>query len=264
MKNNGTPFKLIYGPYALIAGGSAGLGRAYAEALAKRGLHLVLLARGKERLEDTANYLHEKYSVEVLWHAVDLVDYEQTKRLVKGLGVPLGLLVYNAASAPIGLFKEISEEQLAYTAAVNVRTPLLLTKLLAAKMIENRRGGIVLMSSLAGTQGSPKLAAYAATKAFNYILAEGLWKELKPSGIHVIACCAGAILTPGYEQAQQTKTAPGTLTAEAVAEQTLNALGKGPIIVPGGVNKVARFFMGKILSRQAAITLMSNNTEDLS
>src|SRR6202042_799627 len=116
---------------------------------------------------------------------------------------------------------------------VNVRAPLLLTKLLSGPMIERARGGIVLMSSLAGSQGSPNIAAYAATKSFNAVLAEGLWKELKPRGVDVLACMAGAILTPGYREAEGAKPAPGTLEAKDVAEQTLNALGKGPIIVPG-------------------------------
>jgi short-subunit dehydrogenase len=129
-------------------------------------------------------------------------------------------------------------------------------------MIQNHKGGIVLMSSLAGTQGSPNLAAYAASKSFNAILAEGLWKELKVHGIDVIASVAGAILTPGYEKAQQAK-APGTLKAAQVAEKTLNALGKKPIIVPGVVNKIARFLMGRLLSRKLAITLMSKNTGSL-
>ncbi len=120
------------------------------------------------------------------------------------------------------------------------------------------------MSSLAGGQGSPKLATYAATKSFNAILAEGLWKELKPHGIDVIACCAGAILTPGYRQAEKTKQAPGTLEASVVAEQTLNALGKGPVIIPGAVNKVGRFILTRIMSRKAAIDIMSKNTGGLS
>jgi short-subunit dehydrogenase len=131
-------------------------------------------------------------------------------------------------------------------------------------MIQNRRGGIVLMSSLAGAQGSPKLAAYAATKAFNAVLAEGLWKELKPHGIDVIGCCAGAILTPGYQQAEASKAAPGTLAARDVAEKTLNALGKGPIVIPGGVNKIARFVLTRLLTRRAAIGIMSKNTGGLS
>jgi short-subunit dehydrogenase len=149
------------------------------------------------------------------------------------------------------------------SSAVNVRAPLLLAKQLSGSMIQNKRGGVVLMSSLAGTQGSPKIAAYAATKAFNAILAEGLWKELKPHGIDVIACCAGAILTPGYQEAEKSKAAPGTLAAGDVAEQTLKALGKTPIVIPGGVNKIARFVLTRLLTRKAAIGIMSKNTGNL-
>ena len=257
-------FKEKYGPYALVAGGSYGLGAAFAEALARRGLNLVLLARGQERLDETAERLGKRYSVDVLRRTVDLVDFERAKALLEDLNVPIGLLVYNAAFAPIGLFAETGEDQLARAAAVNVRTPLLLAKLLSGPMAERRRGGIVLMSSLAGVQGSPKLAAYAATKAFNAVLAEGLWQELALQGIDVTGCVAGAIRTPGYEQASQAGAAPGTLPAEAVAEQALKALGKGPVIIPGGFNKFARFIMARLLSRRTAIGLMSKNTGGLS
>jgi hypothetical protein len=178
--------------------------------------------------------------------------------------VAIGLLVYDAAYAPIGRFEDTSEDQLATAVAVNVRAPLLLAKLLSEPMIARGRGGIILMSSLAGSQGSPNLAAYAATKSFNAILAEGLWNELKPHGVDVLACMAGAILTPGYQQAESTKPAPGTLSAERVAEVTLNALGKGPIIIPGGVNKAARFALTRLMSRRAAIGIMAKNTGGLS
>jgi short-subunit dehydrogenase len=259
------PFKEKYGPYALVAGGSNGLGAAFAEALAMRGLNLVLLAREKERLEATAKEIKEKYHVDTLTFAVDLADYEKTKSIITGLNVSIGLLVYNAAFAPIGLFENTSEEHLSLAAAVNVKTPLLLAKLLSGQMISNATGGgIVLMSSLAGVQGSPKLAAYAATKAFNIVLAEGLWKELQPHDIDVIGCCAGAILTPGYQQAEKSKTAPGTLAACEVAEQTLKALGKGPVVVPGIVNKIARFVFTRLLTRKAAIYIMEKNTGGLS
>jgi len=257
-------FKERYGPYGLVAGGSNGLGAAFAEALAGRGMNLVLMAREKERLEVFAKNLRKQYGVDVIALTVDLADYEKTRSLLIGLDVSIGLLVYNAAFAPIGLFENTSEEHLSLAAAVNVRAPLLLAKLLSACMIQNKRGGIVLMSSLAGAQGSPKLAAYAATKSFNAILAEGLWKELKPHGIDVIGCCSGAILTPGYQQAEKSKAAPGTLSAGEVAERTLKALGKGPIVIPGGVNKIARFVLTRLLTRKAAIGIMSSNTGGLS
>ncbi|MCL2214598.1 MAG: SDR family NAD(P)-dependent oxidoreductase [Treponema sp.] len=261
-----------YGPCALVAGGSDGLGAAFAEALARRGLNLVLIARNKARLDETAKRIREKYSVDVSVIACDLADYEKAKNLIQehiytdknnSCGTSIGILVYNAAFAPIGLFENTSEENLSLAAAVNVRTPLLLAKLFSPQMIQNRRGGIVLMSSLAGAQGSPNLAAYAATKSFNAVLAEGLWKELKPHGVDVIGCCAGAVLTPGYQQAEKVKKAPGTLSAKDVAEQTLNALGKGPVVIPGTVNKIARFVLTRLLTRKAAINIMSNNTGSL-
>jgi uncharacterized protein len=259
-----TQFKKKYGPYALVAGGSDGLGFAFAEAIAQQGLNLVLVARQEDRLKAAAARLIETYKIDVICIPADMAEYENVKKLVSALQVSIGLLVYNAAFAPIGLFENTSEDQLALATAVNVKAPLLLAKLLSEPMIRQRRGGIVLMSSLAGAQGCPNIAAYAATKSFNAILAEGLWKELKPHGIDVLACCAGAILTPGYQQAKKTKRAPGTLEAKEVAEQTLSALGRGPIIIPGVINKVVRLILTRVLSRKAAIGIMSKTTGGLS
>jgi len=252
-----------YGPYALVAGGSDGLGAAFAEALARRGLNLILLAREKERLTAAAKRISEKYSVDVVSYAADLADYEKTKAILSPLKLSIGLLVYNAAFTPIGLFENTCEEHLSLAASVNVRTPLLLAKQLSTAMIQNKKGGIILMSSLAGGQGSPKLAAYAATKAFNAILAEGLWKELKPHGIDVIGCCADTILTQGYQNAEKSKPAPGAMSANDAAERTLNALGKGPVIIPGGVNKIGRFVITRLLTRKAAIGIMSRQNAAL-
>jgi short-subunit dehydrogenase len=257
-------FKETYGPYALVAGGSDGLGAAFAEAIARRGLNVVLLARDEGRLNATAARLKEAFGVDAIAVAVDVADYDSVKERLGDLKVSIGLLIYNAAYAPIGRFEDTSADQLARATDVNVRAPLLLAKLLSVPMIERGRGGIVLMSSLAGSQGSPNIAAYAATKSFNAILAEGLWNELKPHGVDVLACMAGAILTPGYERAESAKSAPGTLEAKQVAERTLNALGKGPIFVPGAVNKVARFVLMRLISRRAAIAIMSKNTGGLS
>jgi short-subunit dehydrogenase len=263
-KHSYSGFKEKYGPYALLAGGSYGLGGAFAEALAKRGMNIVLIARDKVKLDAAAKRLMEQYAIDVKPLAADLGGFEKVKILLAKLNVSIGLLIYNAASAPIGLFETKNEDDLAKAAAVNVRTPLLLARYLCESMIKNRRGGIVLMSSIAGLQGSPKLAAYAATKSFNAILAEGLWKELKGHGIDVTACVAGAIFTPGYQQAEKTKPAPGAMAANDVAEQTLNALGKGPVFIPGALNKFAHFLLMRLLSRKAAVDLMVRNTGGLS
>lgn len=259
-----TDFKTKYGLWALVAGASEGLGAAFAEELAKRGLNLILIARRINKLETLANKLADEYKIEIKYYSVDLSDYQQTKSVLSQLDLNIGLLVYNAAYAPISYFEDNSEEDLSKIVDVNIKTPLLLTKLLSTKMIEKGGGGVVLMSSLAGTQGSPKIATYAASKAFNMILAEGVWHELKHYGVDVMASCAGAVRTPGYKNAQNEKDAPGTLDAENVAVNTLNALGNGPITVPGFTNKMIRFLMGRILPRKLAIKIMHNNTKNLS
>ena len=228
------------------------------------GLNLILIARRLEKLEVLSAGLRNEYQIEVKYHSVDLSDFKQIKDFVSRLETDIGLLVYNAAFAPIGYFENISEENLIRIVDVNIKAPLLLSKLVSTQMICKGKGGIVLMSSLAGAQGSPKIATYAASKAFNAIFAEGIWNELKKHGIDVIASCAGAISTPGYKNAQNTKDAPGTLDAQKVAEKTLNALGKGPTVIPGFTNKVARFFMGRLFTRKLAISIMDQNTKKLS
>ena len=116
------------------------------------------------------------------------------------------------------------------------------------------------MSSLAGMQGSPGIAAYAATKAFNTILGESLWHELRADGIDVVVSCAGAIRTPGYLRTYG-KEAPGILAPEAVASKTLAALGKGPRVVPGLLNRIVAQVGGRLLSRKAAIRLMAGTSD---
>jgi short-subunit dehydrogenase len=129
-------------------------------------------------------------------------------------------------------------------------------------MIDRKRGAIVLMSSLAGNQGTPRIATYAATKAFNRVLAEGLWYELRGRGIDIVACCAGAVRTPGYTSSSA-KEAPGTMDPRRVAEIALRGLGHGPVAIPGFINRAAALLMTRILPRRAAIGIMAGSTSDL-
>ena len=230
--------------------------------MAKHGFNLILIARREFKLLELAGSLNGKYGIEIRTHAHDLADIASVINVLEKDALEIGLLVYNAAFAPIGPFGQISHEKLETVTDINVKGPLLLSKYVSKGMIERQRGAMILMSSLAGTQGSPKLVAYSASKAFNAILAEGLWGELRSQGIDVLASVAGAIRTPGYAAAQQ-KSAPGTLDADTVVTKTLNALGKRPVVVPGLTNKIARLLMGRLLPRTWAISMMKKNTESL-
>jgi len=257
-------FNKRYGPWAIVAGASEGLGAAFAKTIAQQGIDLILIARREEKLQKLSADLREKYGIQIIIHSQDLGELHQLSDYISSLDLEIGLLVYNAASAPIGNFQDIALDQILKIADVNVKAPLLMIKLMSEKMILREKGGIILMSSLSGFQGSPKISTYAATKAFNTILAEGLWKEMKGNNIDILACCAGAVRTPGYQQAQNRKEAPGILDASVVAGQALSSLGKGPIHIPGLLNNFFNFILTRLVPKKTAINIMYNNTKDLS
>lgn len=264
MKQKKNGFKEKYGPWALVAGASEGLGAAFAESLAARGMNLILLARRENLLKNLARNLEKEYGIAVRYHSVDLGDLPEVRKLMDSTEEEIGLLLYNAAYAPIGLFSSREADDLLRVTDINIRAPLFLTRYLAGKMEKRGKGGILLMSSLAGFQGGPGLSVYSASKAFNRVLAEGLWAELNVKNIDVLASCAGAVRTPGYSAAAgRSGEAPGTMDPSDVAEKTLDALGRGPVFIPGRLNRFFRFILGNVVSRKQAIRIMEKNTKDL-
>ncbi len=252
-----------YGPWALVAGASEGLGAAYARALAARGMALILVARREAVLAGLAAELREEAGVEVRLCAGDLSEPSFVEALPAACaGLEVGVMVYNAAHAPVGPFASTSQADLLRAVDVNVRAPLVLMGSFLPPMLARGRGAVVLMTSMAGNQGSPNLAAYAAGKAFIRELAESLWWEARGRNVDVLACIAGAVRTPGYTAAAG-KDAPGTLNPEQVVEQALRALGRGPVVIPGRVNRAAAFFMNRVLPRRTAVAIMAGSTADL-
>ncbi len=256
-------FAARYGAYAVIAGASEGLGAAFARAIAARGVNLVLLARRAAVLDEVAADVKKSHDVDVRTVACDLADASFTDAIATATrDVEVGLGVYNAAYSFIAPLLERPLEDALRVVDVNVRGPLRFVHALAPAMVARKRGGLVLMASLAGFQGNPRLATYAASKAFNIVLGESLWAELRPHGVDVLVSCAGAIRTPSYLKTTE-KEAPGTLDPRDVATRTLDALRSGPTFVPGAVNKMARFFLGRVLPRGTAVGIMESNTRDL-
>jgi short-subunit dehydrogenase len=256
-------FGARYGPWALVAGASAGLGEAFARLLAARGLHLILLARRGDALARLAAELRGAHGIEVRTDALDLARADVADAVARAAaGAEVGLLVYNAAHSAIGPFLDRPLDEHLRVVDVNVRGPLALAHVLGGEMARRGRGGLVLMTSLAASQGNPLLASYAASKAFELVLAEGLWAELRGRGVDVLACRAGATRTPGYAASRPRRRVP-LMEPEVVARQALDALGRGPSAVTGALNRLAAFAFSRLLPRRASIGIMGRATRRL-
>lgn len=252
-----------YGTWAIVAGASEGLGAAWAEALAARGLHLVLFARRPEVLDATAAAIRARHGVEVRTHAFDVAGSGfgvELERLAGSLEVGFG--VFNAAHAPRGPFLDLSLEDQLRSVDVNCRGPLTMAHVLGSRMAARGRGGLVFMSSLAAFQGTPFIATYGATKAFNLVLGEGLWFELQSRGVDVLACAAGATRTPGFIKASP-HGEPGQIEPAQAVEEALGRLGRAGMMIPGRFNRFASFLMRRVLPRGTAIGILGNRTRKL-
>lgn len=255
-KRIGADFQTRYGPWALVAGASEGLGAEYARQLAAKGLNLVLIARRQELLETLSTQLIGEYGIQVRNLPLDLARDDLDAVVTEATGdIEIGLLVYNAAVSMIGPYFEIALDDHLREIAVNCRAPLTLAYRFGQLMIKRKRGGIILMSSLGASQGSALISNYAATKAYNKILAEGLWEELRMQGIAVLTCCPSAVSTPGY-LASTDRGSVTPSTPRAVVSETLAALGKQPVVIPGWTNRLANVLMMRVMPHTTAIKLM--------
>ena len=263
-------FRERYGPWALVAGASEGIGAEFGRQLAAKGLNLVLLARTASTLEATAEKLRREYGIEVRALAVDLARQQDLDAVLNATSaVDVGLLVCNAAMAPIGLFHDRALDEHLATIDLNCRAAVILVHAFGTRMVARRRGGIVLLSSLAGLQGTAMTAHYAATKAYLRVLAEGLWDELRPRGVDVIACVAGATETPAYRASKPREKQvagarfPPVQPASEVVRETLATIGRAPVCVPGIVNRAVSFLVRRVLPTAVAVRAVSATTRKM-
>jgi short-subunit dehydrogenase len=248
-----------YGKWAVVAGASEGLGAAFARQLAANGHSLLLVARRPEPLDALAAELRTAHQAEVVCHAADLATLDPAPLLCDR---EVGVLVCNAAAAHMGPFADQSLATAEASVDVNCRAPLRFLNAVVPAMIERKKGAVVLLSSLTAFQGAPFISVYGATKAFNLSLAEGLWAELKPQGVDVLAVCPGATLTPNYLRASAKGAAPGELEPAQVAREALARLGRGPMMIPGGFNRFAALMMA-MMPLRTRIGVMASQTRKL-
>ena len=238
-----------YGPWALIAGASMGIGAALSHEAARRGLNVVLLARGKEQLEATAAEVAAEHGVEVRTIAADLASSDVGTVVADATAdLDIGLFVYNATVAPNSRFIEGDLDLHLLSVDVNCRTPIVLCHLFGNRMASRGRGGIVVISSMGGLQGAINFSSYNAGKAFEWILTESLWTELADVGVDATCVIVGATSSPNYNAFQETldpelcnrtdtddplDRARSRLmrpsTPEEVATAALDGIGSGPV-----------------------------------
>ena len=247
-------FEEKYGPWALVTGASAGLGVAFARALAERGLNLVLTARREDRLESLAEELAAEHKIEALFISLDLCAPAAVDALAaKTADLEFGLVVANAGFGWAGSFLDQPAEKLREMVKLNCEIPALMAHTFLPPMVARGRGGFMVLASTAGHVATPWMAAYGASKAFDLHLGEALAVELESKGIDVLAVCPGSTESEFHELANVKASAFSGIhaSAEALAEGALKVLGRKPSWIHGLANR-SSLFITKHLPRRLA------------
>ncbi|WP_442111827.1 SDR family NAD(P)-dependent oxidoreductase [Pseudomonas sp. NUPR-001] len=240
--------------YAMITGASSGLGLALAEALARRGRNLILVARQRDPLESIAIELTQRFGVEVLFRACDLgeplrlsgflLELEESERRIDLLVNCAGIRTYGPFLA-----QEWGDEQ--DLIEVNILALTRLCHALGNAMAVQGGGQILNVASLAAFAPGPWMSSYAASKAYVLHFSEGLREELKRTGIKVSVLCPGPVRSP-LRKIPRLEKGQRCLSPEEVALYTVRALDKNrALIIPGRRNRWLAF-SPRLLSRWMA------------
>ncbi len=162
-----------YGGWAVVTGATSGIGRSFAEHLARAGLNLVLVARSEAALKEAELEFRRRHAIRTRVLALDLTRPLSRETLdLETRDLDVGLLVNNAAREQRGAFVRHVSSDLTEAIEINVTTPTELALRFAHRFVRRGRGGIIFVSGLIAYQAVPFLASYAAAKAHQLHLAE--------------------------------------------------------------------------------------------
>lgn len=231
------------GKWAVITGASAGIGWALAEQLAAGGAHLVLSARRTDRLRNLAAELSAKHQVRTEIVTADLARREAPEEIhtfTTGKGIEVELLINNAGFGAFGALYQVPAERMMEMIQVNCSAVVHLTQLYLPRMVERKRGDILIVASTAAFQSVPFLSVYAATKGFDLLFAQAVAEEVRASGVRVCALCPGSTDTEFQQVANQPdRVARVAETADKVARVGLQALAQGKSwVISGAMNRL--------------------------
>jgi short-subunit dehydrogenase len=238
--------------YALITGGSKGIGKAIAEALARLHFNILIIARSEELLKKEAERLAQKYSVSADYLAIDLSSPDAALNIFEWCRVKkytVFALVNNAGYGLSGPFEKYTAEDHLNMLQVNVATPVLLCRFFLPMLRMQSRSYILNIASTAAYQAVPYLNVYAASKSFIRSFSRGLRQELRDSKVSVTCVSPGATETEFPTRAmigeKGLKTADRVnMTPESVANIAVKSMlaGKAEVIT-GTINKIGAFFV---------------------
>lgn len=227
---------------ALVSGASSGIGEVMARTLASAGVPVVVVARRTERLQALAD---EFDGVEVLTADLStMAGQRSVAARIASTSAPIELVVNNAGFGSNGMFHELGADRLADEIEVNVAALTRLSHAALAAMVPRGRGWLINVSSVASFQPAPRLAVYAATKAYVSSLSESLHEEVKPYGVHVTALCPGLTKTEFQSVSNTEQYAdvfPGvvwTSPDQVVAEGLSSVIANRALAVPGAQYKL--------------------------
>jgi short-subunit dehydrogenase len=219
-----------YGPWAVVAGASEGVGASVARLLGARGVNVALVARRQVPLEAVAATV----ATETRTVTLDLsTDGAEAALAAATDDLEVGLLVYNAGADPHkSLFLDKPVETWQEMVRRNCNAVLGSAHHFGTRMVARGWGGIVLVTSGAAWAGGSRLATYGASKAFDLVLGEALWAEFRPLGVDVLVAVLGATDTPAFRRVLDGREFEGMADPDDVARDMLDNLAEGPTFPP--------------------------------
>ena len=233
------------GGAALVTGASSGIGKAFARALARRGVDLLLTAlpQEQESLDAIARELGHRHGVRCVTVGVDLAERDgpvELQAAADELGFEPDLVVNSAGLGHAGRFSVANLDEQARMLHVNVEALVRVAGLYLSRMVERGAGSVVNVASTAAFQPMPYFAVYAASKAFVLSFGEALWAEHREAGVRVVTVCTGPVETAFHGHPGETSEQRGVrgflrrryMTPEHIAESGLEAVERDrPLVV---------------------------------
>ncbi|MFL6085350.1 MAG: SDR family NAD(P)-dependent oxidoreductase [Mycobacterium sp.] len=258
------PLDRFAGSWALVTGSAReqGLGFAFARQIASRKINLVLLDILEAELQSRAAELRSQYGVDVRPIAADLGDLSVYPTIVDVLSdVSVDVLICDHMFTPGDTPKILDMPLDVHNAMIdiNARAYVNLIHRFGNLMTKRGRGAIVIVASGSGLVPAPYTGPYAANKAFQIVFGEALWYETRDIGLDVLVMSAGLMDTQGDALSKYPRWQLAD-PADAAAE-TLNAIGRKHLVMPGRPNRLVTLVNTRLMSRRRAVMTMGRFME---